>query len=335
MRSCLFQRTLAMLLASLVLLSIAGCITPAGPRTALELTVVTAVEPDRFAIGRRLLPDNSMPRLAGASARDSWLPGDAVLFGVAVDAGAERREWYVRARVIGKIMSEFEGSPFAMGDSVRVRRAGVGDWVRIDYDVVRVAIELFDGDGHLLSSSEALMPELCLQYGLYEYIELSQQGRDPFAAGALSYGEHGELMADDDVRRAVSGWIAMMKLPEFLQRDSGMEQLLWKLIERPSLLSIVANRGVQMEVGLNGKDARPVPSGSVYGPAYRVPVLLTLNNRPAVRCEIVVARGAPPLGPCNGLLAIDATHPSDPSRRIAVRLLAAQRGAPDHALVSR
>jgi hypothetical protein len=327
MSTTLFQRARKVLVACILMVLVAGCTSRHGPRSALVLREVPALEHDRFGTGRSLLRSSVVdePERNGGS----WAPGDAVLLGIAVDAGGEQREWYLRARALGKIFAELDGTPLAMGDSVRVRRAGGGEWVRIDYDLVRVQVEMFDGRGQLLTSTEALMPELCLQYGLYEYVEQALAGRDAFAPGQVVHDDHGEVLASDDLRRAVAGWIAIMKLPEFLQRDAGMDNLIWRLIDRPSLMSIVTHRGLQMEVGLNGKDARPDPAGSAYGPAYRVPLMLTLNGRPAVRCEIVVARGEPPLGPCNGLIAIDATHPGDPARRIAVRLLAARRGEKD------
>jgi hypothetical protein len=324
-----FQRAGAVLAACVFLVALTGCTSQHGPRTALTLTEIRSLERDRFAAGRHLLGNSSISerRLGG----EAWLPGDTVLLGIAVDAGNEQREWYLRARALGKIFTNMDGISLAMSDTVRVRRAAGGEWVRLDYDLVRVLVELFDGEGELLSSSESLMPELCLQHGLFEYVSQSLDGLDAFAPGQMAYGDHGEILASDELKRAVAGWIAIMKLPEFLQRDPGMDTLIWRLIDRPSLLSLVAHRGLKMEVGLNGKDARPEPARSEYGDAYRVPVMLTLNGRPAVRCEIVIARGDPPLGPCNGLLAIDAAHPSDPSRRIAVRLLAAQRGDPDAA----
>src|SRR5690606_10336000 len=125
------------------------------PRTALHITTITALEPDRFAAGRALLPVSHAP-----GPGESWLPGDAVLLGIAVDAGGEQREWYLRVRTLGKVVSDFGGSPITIGDSVRVRRAGIGDWLRIDYDLVRIGVELFDERAEILSSSESLMPEL-------------------------------------------------------------------------------------------------------------------------------------------------------------------------------
>lgn len=318
----LCRKGVLVFVASLLLLQSAACTSSTRPYGAVQIEPARDLERRRFAAGRELLSGEVEPRSG-----ERWHAGDTVLLGIALDAGSTRTEWYLRATALGPVSLEIDGTTFNMRDSVRVRRAGEeGAWVRIEYDMVRVLVELFDSQGRPLSKSTALMPELCLQYGLYEYIEQSLAGQDAFASGPVQLDASGELIAGEELRRAVAGWIAIMKLPDFLQRDSGMDQLIWRIIDRPGLLSIFAYRGIQMEVGLNGKDAEPEIAGAVSGPAYRVPVDLTLNGRRAVRCEIVVTRGDPPLGPCNGLLAMDAVHPSDPSRRMAVRLLAARRG---------
>lgn len=299
-----------------------GCSPARGPALSLEIEAVRPLAPDRFAAGRQLL-SGPIYSLSG----ENWRQGDSVLLGIALDAGGEQREWYLRATAVGKVHGEYEGHRFTLNDSVRVRRTGNEDgWLRIDFDLVAVSVELFDGEARLVSKTTAMMPELCLQFGLSEYIEQSLAGSDPFAASAAAVSENGEMIAGNDVRRAVAGWIAIMRIPDFLQRDRGMEQLLWRIIDRPGVLSMIANRGVQMEVGLSGQDATVVSHAIGEASAFRVPVSLTLNGRPAVRCEILVTRGDPPLGPCNGLLALDAVHPSDPARRLAVRLLAAHRG---------
>jgi hypothetical protein len=318
-RMARFRRHCCALLAGALL---GGCTSWHTPTTALELAPIPYLEPDRFAAGRSLLPGKHPP-----AAGETWRSGDSVLLGIAIDAAGQQREWYLRATIVGKIGGEYDGTPFTISDSVRVKRSGRGEeWVRIDYDLVRVKIELFDGETRRLSRSTALMPELCLQYGLLDYIEQSLDGRDAFAAAQLQSGEDGEPLASEELRRAVAGWIAIMKLPEFLQRERSMEQLIWRIIERPNLLSLLMRGRVNLDVGLSGEDARPETTAGGFEPAYRVPVSLTINGRPAVRCEIVVTRADPPLGPCGGLLAIDATHPSDPQRKLSVRLLGARRG---------
>lgn len=309
-------------LSAAMLVGAAGCSVAPRQTAELEIRHVAPVEPDRFAAGRELLTGEMAPQTG-----EQWLPGDSVLLGVALDAGNIQAEWYIRATAVQKVTMSLDGHSFNLRDSVRVRRSGSEDeWVRVEYDVVVVEIELFDSRAQLLSMTSAMMPEVCLQHGLYEYIEQTLAGVNPFETGAVLLDHSGELLAGEDLRRAVAGWIAIMKLPEFLQRDRGMEQLIWRIIDRPGLLSILANRGIQMEVGLNGADARPEYFGIGKQTAYRVPVALSLNGRQAVRCEIVVTRGDPPFGPCNGLVALDAMHPNDPSQRLAVRLLAAQRG---------
>ncbi len=302
--------------------------------SALELT-----GSNRFASGAKILEgfDECRPG-------EEWASGDCILLGIAMDTPGASREWYLRVTALGhEFVRNQEGKAFALRDSVRVRYRGKegeehGAWVRVDYDLVPVRVELFDRDATLLSATVAMMPDLCLRHGMIDNIELERSGRgfyDSFAesehGGQTARGAGEERVAGEEQKRFLAGWLALMKFPDFLHRKS-MGGLLWQLIERPSLISIALSGGVSLGLSLDPKRAELVgdeerlagAGPGLTGPVYRVPLHVEVNGSKALECEVLLARAVPPLGPGNGLLAIDAVNPRDAHKRITVRLLAAR-----------
>jgi hypothetical protein len=298
-----------------------------GKRVQLEPTIEIQPGPiARFAAGTRLVE--------GFDAFEpgrGWSPGDTVLLGIAMDAPGVSREWYIKATAIGDlpIKSGDQIALFSPRDSVRVRYAGKNGaaehrWVRVDYNLVPVMVELFDAEAKLLSQNLAMMPEMCLQYGMIDNIELQRDGRG-FYDSVTVPPDGGELVAGEEQKRFLAGWVAMMKLPDFLHRES-MQGVLWQLIERPSLFSLLRNGGVSLGLGMDARRAElvePPPLG-LPAPVYRVPLEVEVNGATAMNCELMLARAVPPLGPCNALIGLDAVNPRDGRKRVTVRLLAAR-----------
>jgi hypothetical protein len=313
------------LLAMFCTAAILGCSSqgpglpqPAAPPSADALAA-------RFAAGRALLDG-----FDAAEPEGQWRPGDRVLLGIAMDGAGQQKEWYLRVMAGPSAIKMNSGEVLTSQDRIRVRASGVPDspWLVVEFDLVMMVVELFDGDGKEISSTVAMMPAICLRHGLTEFIEQEMAGQEFMVPGEeLEKTAGGDLKATERQMRNIAGWLAVMKLPEFLNREDSMEGLLWQLIERPGLLSIVMNGGVSMALQMRGKDAvAQEPAPGLASPAFRVPMKVVINDATAMEYELVIARAAPPLGPCNGLVAIDAVNPKDPKKRVSVRLLAARRG---------
>lgn len=279
----------------------------------------------RFAAGRALLEG-----FDPAEPEGRWRPGDRVLLGIAADGAGPPREWYMRVTAVADTIELSSGEKLTARDRVKVSRTEDPDGPRlvVDFELVLMSVELFDGEGKSISASTAMMPSICLQHGLTEFIEQERAGLSIMRTGEpQERTPEGELKATELQRRNLAGWLAIMKLPEFLNRNKSMEGLVWQLIERPGVLSVVVNGGVSMSLQMRGKDATPVEAAAgMASPVYDVPMQVLINDRTAMECQLRVAPAAPPLGPCNGLVAIDARNPRDPGKRVSVRLLAARRG---------
>jgi len=293
-----------------------------GPST--PAAAVQEVPAGRFDAGRALLEG-----IDTAGPGEMWRPGDRVLLGIAADGAGPPREWYLRVTAVGSPITLDSGEVIQVMDSLRFRpTAAPGTpWLFAEYPLVMMRVELFDGSGAALSSSTAMMPAICLRYGLTEFIEQERAGQSLVMPGEVQEKTAGgDLKATERQLRNIAGWLALMKLPVFLNRDKSMDGLLWELIERPGLMSIVFNGGVSMSLAMKAADAVPEEAAGLPGPAFRVPLRVEINGTKAMECRLLIAPATPPLGPCNGLVAIDAVNPRDPGKRVTIRLLAARRG---------
>ena len=116
-----------------------------------------------------------------------------------------------------------------------------------------------------------------------------------------------------------------------IQDTPGLREILWDLIEKPSVWSIVKNRGrVDLTMNFDGKGVaaleRPswVPAGSAL---YHLSPTLALNNQPALHCWLFVTAPRPPLLTTAGIVGIVASPPSSNDKRLDIRILAAHRAA--------
>jgi hypothetical protein len=104
--------------------------------------------------------------------------------------------------------------------------------------------------------------------------------------------------------------------------------ILSEVVAKPSVWSVARHLGVSTDFNYKWSDVRAAdatPLG-LSQPAYQLPVRLSLNDKPAVRVQLVVTSPRPPLEACAGILAVYAEHPTEPDRHFFLRLLSAQRG---------
>jgi len=117
-----------------------------------------------------------------------------------------------------------------------------------------------------------------------------------------------------------------------LQQNETLERVLWRVVDKPSVLSVVLGGGVRVSIGPRFErvtiDERPLPGVPPGQTAYRVPLDITVNGHIALRSVLTVVESRFPLSIGAGVVAIDGEHPRDPERRVAVRLLASRRGPP-------
>lgn len=122
---------------------------------------------------------------------------------------------------------------------------------------------------------------------------------------------------------------ALISYFEIVQHTEGLEDLLKKLIELPSLWSILRHRGVEMTITFDG-DVLPSPARATEwnlessAAAYYFPWLLRLNGNPALKITLVVTSPQPPLRLCGGVVGLLAEKIGDDQTYMTFRVLSAR-----------
>jgi hypothetical protein len=122
---------------------------------------------------------------------------------------------------------------------------------------------------------------------------------------------------------------ALFSYFSIVQHTEGLEDLLRKLIELPSLWSIIRHRGVKADFSF-GNGAMPSPASPAdwnlpaATPVYHFPWLLRLNDEPALKITLVVTRPQPPLLICGGVVGVLAEHIEDEQTYMTLRLVSAK-----------
>jgi hypothetical protein len=139
------------------------------------------------------------------------------------------------------------------------------------------------------------------------------------------------LSLDDE--RAIAGSVpAMLEFFEIAARSKGLREILWEIIDKPSLWSIIRHFGrVEAGISFHSKGVHQVPSEpwglSESGAVFQIPFTLDLNDEPALDCVMVVTEPRPPLLTSAGILGLSAHEPGAKNRRAVIRLVAARAGA--------
>lgn len=131
-------------------------------------------------------------------------------------------------------------------------------------------------------------------------------------------------------QRALSATFpAIISYFEIVQHTEGLEDLLRKLIELPSLRSIIRHRGVEMKIAFDD-DIAPSPANpaewnlEASAPAYYFPWLVRLNGDPALKVTLVTTSPRPPLLIGGGVVGLLAEKIGDEETYMTLRVISAK-----------
>jgi len=130
-------------------------------------------------------------------------------------------------------------------------------------------------------------------------------------------------------KRAMAGAApAMLSYFALVGETPRLESLMYKIIDLPSVWSVVGNLGVKVDLKIDTKNFARAPAegwGVPGTPAvYYLPTEFSLNRHPALRISLAVTTPHPPLLACGGIVGILAEKPSDPATYLTVRVVSAR-----------
>lgn len=292
-----------------VLLVFAACHTPLPPDLALAQTG-GGIRVADFPAPQHLLRGFDERQAIGP-----WRIGDEVLFGLRLRRDGEVRHWLLQLRVLEVTATDDDGKPLDPVDwSLRIN----GEVQQFDSAVCRAEVVVMDEQGNELGRSQPLLPRDFLSSGIASACKLvrSRMGY----AGATVY----ETI---DMRELAEATVSAVALLQVVQDDAVLAPILWQVIEKPSVWSLVSNLGVNVMMRPSfhrvTRALSPVPA--VFDETWRLPIALEVNETPALNLDLFVTESTPPFSLAGGLLGATASHPTNPNLDFSLLLLSATR----------
>jgi hypothetical protein len=130
--------------------------------------------------------------------------------------------------------------------------------------------------------------------------------------------------------RAMLGFApALVAFLEGIQKTPGLREILWEMIEKPSVWSVIKHRGrVDMTLNIDSDAIASVEKipWVPAGPAvFRMSPNIMLNQQPAIYCSLFVTTPQPPLLTTAGIVGLVATSPGSKPRRLDIQIVDAHR----------
>jgi hypothetical protein len=300
-------------IAPVLLIAFAACAAPPEPPPPLELAPFRALRPSHFPGASSLLTG-----FAAADDDPAMRVGDAVLLGVEVHTRDTATRQLVLLEVTGLPMQDAapgqpparQSSRVTVDASVRRSDGTTTSEPRVhDVRALHVRMTRCNAAGTRLRSSDVVL-----------YEELLATGWWPFT------GNTDDARSDDLAKALVTS------LQDLASRDAVLQEVLFQIVDEPSLWSVATNLGLGIELRATApKQASPIVpldgidtgNAEVRSAAFN----LRVNGDAASSVQLLVTKPRGATRVCGGLLGAIAQHPTDRDRLTVVRLLATRRGA--------
>jgi hypothetical protein len=131
-----------------------------------------------------------------------------------------------------------------------------------------------------------------------------------------------------EVRIFYGQFPALFSYVHVVMQTKELNDLLFKLVELPSVWSMVRHLGLNLNILADGQPAHANPEDwnlPASADVYYYPWLLELNGKPAVKITLVVTSPHPPLLICSGVVGILAEKAGDNETYMTLRIVNAQR----------
>lgn len=281
----------------------------------------------------------SFEGIHGADSSEAGQARDSITVLVTFYSGETREQWIAELHISTPTAKENADNPpqtvtFKSPASGRTFQFGSGAKLAID---IRTAGPFVYGQNADVTEKQGrayIGPDL-LGLGLDRFCSTSIKQATEQASAARAKGtpnaKQDQVIPSEAEEREAYG--AAYSLAEFLKvilSSPELVDILWRVADKPSAWSIIKNGG-SIAVGINSdEDPALADSASWALPGYsvfRFPVVIALNQKPALRCALIVTSPRPPLLPCAGIVAIAAEPAGNSDKRLEIRVVAARHSS--------
>lgn len=286
----------------------AGCAAPPTARPPLALAPFLALRPAHFPGAASLLQGFAAP-----DDDPTMRVGDAALLGLELrrNGKSERQLILLEVAAIPQQPPSVGSAPqrltsrFEVTATVQKPDATTSTEERSHVvHAIDVRLTRFAEDGQRLRTSVARLFEEPLATGFWPYTEL--------AADELA-GDYASALT--------------MSLQNLAGRDAVLQDLLFRVVDEPSLWSLATHLGVAVVLRWNASGAPDeAPGVADHASVRKARCELLVNGDSASWLELLLTKPQGATRVCGGLVGAIAQHPSEPDRLAVVRLLATRRG---------
>jgi hypothetical protein len=161
--------------------------------------------------------------------------------------------------------------------------------------------------------------------GLFEFRGTPFSDADIAKGRKLAEDAH---ITTDDERALCGACPALLSYCNCAQHTPGLQDIFFKVVETPSVWSVVRHMGVSANLTVRSDLFRAADAvawdASAGVPVYYFPIALDLNDQPALRLTMVVTAPKPPLLACGGIVGMLAEKPGEKETFLTLRIVNAR-----------
>lgn len=135
----------------------------------------------------------------------------------------------------------------------------------------------------------------------------------------------------EEERDMVAWYPALFSYFSSVGQTPNLEGIMWKVINLPSVWSMVRHAGITASIGIGLSEVAPIslpPQWHLPAQAdvYTLPMAVTLNGQPAITATLLVTDPRPPLTGCGGIVGFLAENPVDHENYLTLQVISARSG---------
>ncbi len=281
----------------------------------------------------------SLDGIDGADSSGNGRTGDSITVLATFQSGLTREQWLTELHIATPTSKESADNPpqtvtFKSPTSGRTFQYATGTKLAID---IRTVGPFVDGQITPVTEKQGrafIGPDL-LGLGLDRTCrttvrQIAEKASATRANGSPNAEQDPVVSSDAEEKEAYGAAYSLAEFLKVVLSSPELVDILWRIADKPSAWSVIRNGG-SVAVGINSdEDPAAVDSARWALPGYtlfRFPVVIRLNQKPALRCALIVTSPRPPLLTCAGIVGIAAEPAENSEKRLEIRVVAAHRSA--------